>query len=444
MRTERLICHALLIWKLLVSVSSTSVESLQRNDEPHYAIVTLLSNPSTGYRSGAMVLAQSLIDQNSTLQRAIMVTSDVDSLTRTILYKLYHHVIEVEEIECNFKAADVANSLFDMDGPHWTASKKRWAPTCTKLAAWSLYQFDRVIYLDCDMIVIGNIDNVLTDYTQYEVLAAPEILPPDTFNSGFMVLSPSRSTFSLLLSLNQQQGSFWAGDQSIINYGLCPLWHLGESDLIRNKRNQIRNKEGKEITCGRLPWIYNTQAVNYHAYSIVQIIGGNPHPKVIHFVGEGKPWTYLLTEYQVREFGKKIIDSKLQVPHALWRRAYYKVCLFCKDLVTITSEIEYGEKYAQLWLDTQPPGFLSIQMKKEEEVKTTDNEEKEREKENKKDNRLKKKKKNSNKKKKDEKENINKRIKKKKKKKTEESMNEIGKKKKKKKSKRKNTSEQEL
>ena len=83
-------------------------------------------------------------------------------------------------------------------GAKWQDTMKKWAPTCTKLAAWTLTQFERVIFMDSDMIAVGAVDDALYEYSNAPFLACPEVLPPDTLNSGFMVLNPSMKSASIL------------------------------------------------------------------------------------------------------------------------------------------------------------------------------------------------------------------------------------------------------
>jgi hypothetical protein len=77
-----------------------------------------------------------------------------------------------------------------------------------------------------------------------------ETFPPDNFNSGFMVLEPSMKTFEKLLQLNEDVGSAEGGDQGVFNNGFCPNW-------------QFVGPEDKD--CGRLPWLFNVEAVHYES-----------------------------------------------------------------------------------------------------------------------------------------------------------------------------------
>ena len=45
------------------------------------------------------------------------------------------------------------------------------------------------------------------------IAVAPETFPPDTFNAGFMVLTPSQKMFKKLLRVNERVGSAESGDQ---------------------------------------------------------------------------------------------------------------------------------------------------------------------------------------------------------------------------------------
>lgn len=206
----------------LFSSTAKKVEKRERN-----AIVTLVMDSSFGFVAGALALAQSLIDVESQLPKVVMVTSAVDKTTRKLLKHKFDEIVEVDVIDCIFKTSRIADAMFDMKGEKWALSMNNWRATCTKLAVWSLTKYSRVIFMDADMIAIGNVDDALYKYSNRTFLAAPEILPPDTINSGFMVLEPSKKMFDHLMGINNDMGVAWTGDQYIINYGFCPKWHSG-------------------------------------------------------------------------------------------------------------------------------------------------------------------------------------------------------------------------
>jgi alpha-N-acetylglucosamine transferase len=115
------------------------------------AIVTLVTGHSSGYVSGAIALGQSLIDIGSVLKRVIMVTPDVEKASRESLSHMWE-IIDVQPIKCNHNNI-LDPSMFDLESEQYKAGIEKWSLTCTKFAAFSLVQFDRVIFMDSDMLV---------------------------------------------------------------------------------------------------------------------------------------------------------------------------------------------------------------------------------------------------------------------------------------------------
>lgn len=314
------------------------------------AVVTLVMGTNNGFIMGAIALGQSLIDSGSILKRVVMVTPEVDQRSRRILRKVWDDVVEVEQIDCIFKTHPQADAMFDMKGEKWTGTMAKWAPTCTKLAAWSLYDYERIIFMDSDMIAIGLVDTALYEYSNATFLAAPEVLPPDTINSGFMVLEPSKKTFQELIVINKDMGVAWTGDQYIINWGLCPSWHTANHHDTDSGRDR----------CARLPWIYNVQVLNYNAYSTVQAMTGKPQPIVIHFISDGKPWEILSQEESHPEEVKQYLNKNMvAVAHALWRRFYYNgmVKINPDDPLVVFAK----QSYEPILNGPSTPGYLYLQ-----------------------------------------------------------------------------------
>ena len=65
----------------------------------------------------------------------------------------------------------------------------RFAQVFTKLRVWELHDFDRVVWLDADTIVVKNVDDL---FEREGFAAGPDFFKPDHFNSGVMVLSSLR------------------------------------------------------------------------------------------------------------------------------------------------------------------------------------------------------------------------------------------------------------
>mmetsp|Transcript_29547 Transcript_29547/g.49909 ORF Transcript_29547/g.49909 Transcript_29547/m.49909 type:complete len:417 (+) Transcript_29547:122-1372(+) len=297
---------------LLVSFGCCFASTLTLNTRDH-ALVTLVTGVDGGYAHGAMALASSYASTNGNMSLVVMITPEVPSDHVKMLEKLWR-VERVDPVACNHKlGSTVSEATHDLNGEGYKAGIMRWKHTCTKFRAWQLTKFKRVVFMDSDMLVIGPIDHALYGYSNASFVAAPETFPPDNFNAGFMVITPSEDMFSKLLGINQVVGSAEGGDQGVLNNGLCPQWFTADRD---------------DPDCGRLPWIFNVEVIHYKQYETLQKMSSRPLPAVIHFVSDGKPWTILAADY-ADEKPPGLDDAKaklipLTYAHALWRVHFFK------------------------------------------------------------------------------------------------------------------------
>jgi Glycosyl transferase family 8 len=138
----------------------------------------------------------------------------------------------------------------------------------TKLRAWELTEFDKVVLLDADMIVVRNLDDL---FERPELSAAPDFLVPHRFNSGLMVLDPSRETLDRMLEALARAPSYDGGDQGFLNQFFGD-WYTGAE-------------------ARRLPTWYNLPNFIY------QFMDGHPslrtelarEVKIVHYLVQ-KPW----------------------------------------------------------------------------------------------------------------------------------------------------------
>jgi len=155
-----------------------------------------------------------------------------------------------------------------------------WQYTFDKLQLWGLVDYEKMVYLDSDMMVMKNIDD-LFDRPNFSAVAAGRLIHPtwNRLNSGTMVVEPSLQVKDeLVKSIAPTVGERGrvgqsTGDQDVINHYL-PDWpdksalHLPES----------YNLLFKHLT------IY----VRKHGFSYRG--SGENAIKVAHFIGARKPW----------------------------------------------------------------------------------------------------------------------------------------------------------
>ncbi|KAJ5487267.1 hypothetical protein N7530_001567 [Penicillium desertorum] len=205
---------------------------------------------SDNYLPGAMVLAHSLRDNGTKARLVALFTPDrLQSSTIDELRTVYDELIPVSSM-----VNDTPANLWLMDRPDLIA-------TFTKVELWRLTQYQRVVYIDCDVVALRAPDELLS--LEADFAAAPDVGWPDCFNSGMMVLRPNLQDYYALRALAQRGISFDGADQGLLNMHFRD-WH-------------------------RLSFTYNcTPSANY------QYIPAYKHFQstisLIHFIGARKPW----------------------------------------------------------------------------------------------------------------------------------------------------------
>ncbi len=216
------------------------------------AYVTTICN-GDGYVPGVEVLGKSLLASGTKLPMVALATADVPPSARAKLARQGWQIRDVEPIA----NPDADHLLFP-----------RFASVFTKLRAWELTDFDRVVTLDADTLVLQNVDDL---FERPPFAAGPDFFLPDHFNSGVMVVEPDAAVFRKMVEQLLASGSYDGGDQGFLNvfYGdwyAMPVEH-------------------------RLPVGYNM------AHFIYQFLRGHPtlkrnlekQAKIIHYMVQ-KPW----------------------------------------------------------------------------------------------------------------------------------------------------------
>ncbi|KFO32779.1 Glycogenin-1 [Fukomys damarensis] len=218
------------------------------------AFVTLTTNDA--YAKGALVLGSSLKHHRTTRRLVVLATPQVSDSMRKVLETVFDEVVTVDVLDSG-------------DSAHLTLMKRpELGVTLTKLHCWSLTQYSKCVFMDADTLVLANIDDL---FEREELSAAPDPGWPDCFNSGVFVYQPSVETYSQLLNLAAEQGSFDGGDQGLLNT-FFSSW--ATTDIRKH-----------------LPFIYNLSSISIYSYlPAFKAFGANT--KVVHFLGRVKPWNY--------------------------------------------------------------------------------------------------------------------------------------------------------
>ncbi|EKX41393.1 hypothetical protein GUITHDRAFT_112607 [Guillardia theta CCMP2712] len=215
-------------------------ECSNAGDREREAYVTLVTTPN--YIIGAEVLAKCLRHVGATRYLVALVGPLLDMNDEQRLKAAGLITRRVEDIQI-FEIVEL------LDRPYFNT-------TFNKLHVFGLFdEYDKVVFLDADVLVLKNIDELfdVDISTGYPFAAAPEIMPPDRFNTGVLVVAPSK--------------------EGLLNE-FYPHWFSQDSSH-------------------RLPFIYNTlQTVASYYSPAWEML--KEDIKVLHFAGDDlmKPWSF--------------------------------------------------------------------------------------------------------------------------------------------------------
>ena len=224
--------------------------------------VTLVANAD--YLLGARALARSLLLCGSRWSLTVFALENLPGLD------------DLESLGCHILPVDPLPLSDDFRSRHSRGAQHAQAPftkgnkpvfhdplhNFVKLRLWQLEQYQKVVFLDADTLVIQNIDR-LFDFPEF--VAAPNLYESladfHRLNSGVFVAQPSRKTFDDMLARLDQPDMFWKRTDQTFLETYFPDWH-------------------------GLPYIYNT--LQYVWFNLPALWDWY-HIRVIHYQYE-KPW----------------------------------------------------------------------------------------------------------------------------------------------------------
>lgn len=140
------------------------------------AYATVLHS-SEGYVCGAIALAQSLLATGTTRDLIILLDKSITMAKRQALAAAGWKIRDIERIR-NPRAQKKSYNEYNY----------------SKLRLWQLTDYDKVIFIDADIVVLRNLD-VLFYFPQISATGNDGVI----FNSGVMVIEPSNCTFNMLM-----------------------------------------------------------------------------------------------------------------------------------------------------------------------------------------------------------------------------------------------------
>ncbi len=225
-----------------------------------FAYVSGITNDS--FVKGMLIMFSSLNQhcKATGIDRICFVTENVTKETRRLIEKRGILCIEVPYI----KGTDSG----------------RWKTTFQKLAIFSFIQYDKLVWVDADMIVMASLDSL---FNRPHMSAVRTRMPTATtgvysFNSGLMVIAPNVFEYEGIVStvdsvINQFSSlHINPGDQNVLNE-YYKLWPMAEENQLEDGYNVFFGSIESYIDNGYSAFNDNKKRIY-----------------IVHFTGPHKPW----------------------------------------------------------------------------------------------------------------------------------------------------------
>lgn len=243
------------------------------------------------YLEGVLVLNESLRINKSKYELLVIISKDISNRSEMILKNRGINVLRLNNkifIPNNIKEINEQKGF------------KNWNDTIDKLLIFEMVQYEKIVYLDSDMIVLQNIDD-LFDYPNMSAVVAGKSYKGNEswtkLNSGCMVIEPrigiSNEFINIIPEVIKERVTF--GDQDVLQ-AYYNDWEY----------NNLELKEGYNIFYEYLDYyIKNLKYIKQDIY-------------IVHFIGPCKPW--MLTY-------KKVI---LHIAHLIKHKKIHQLKVFIK------------------------------------------------------------------------------------------------------------------
>ncbi|KAL5060999.1 hypothetical protein RYX36_032603 [Vicia faba] len=226
------------------SYLTQSLGNNKSNDQgPKLAYVTVLHS-SEEYVCGAITLAQSILLSRKSISESIdlvLLADDSIGLESTRGLKAAGwKITRIQRIRSPFANEKAYN---------------RW--NYSKLRIWQLTMYDKIIFIDSDLLVLKNIDSFFA-YPQLSAAPNEDVI----FNSGLTVVEPSQCMFEYMMNKTSKVKPYNGGDQGFVNE-VFTWWHrlpskinyMKSFKIIGDNKHQIQNDVYTIHYLGLKPWM---------------------------------------------------------------------------------------------------------------------------------------------------------------------------------------------
>lgn len=225
-----------------------------------YSYVCVLS--TNDYLDGVLVLNENLKRLKSKYPLLCLISQNINDETRHIL----------DEFEIKYKVAP-ALDVNGIDAPG------RWKFTFDKLNIFNLTEYEKIVYLDSDFLILENLDH-LFDIKKF-AMVCDATHDHKYFCSALMVIMPNKDDYNGLVNLFNKKNEEHAegiGDQDIINEYFNNIFEISlEYNFIKGIKKELITFVDEKTN----------ELVTKH---VCKDYYGTSNPVIIHYFGELKPF----------------------------------------------------------------------------------------------------------------------------------------------------------
>ncbi|DBA01825.1 TPA: hypothetical protein N0F65_002941 [Lagenidium giganteum] len=205
-----LMCLMLLVPAVCVNAQAENAMVVERHEhganevrQPtgRFAYVTVHyegTSRDAEYVLGIQVLMQSIKLTGTPHDLVVLASDSVSEESKRIFRSIGCRVIDVNNIENPFINGTLVN--------------KNFIYTLNKLHVWNLLEYDRVVYMDADNVLIRNADELFACGHFCAVF-----MNPCHFHTGLLVVTPDRREYARLLKALNHMQSFDGADQGFLS-----------------------------------------------------------------------------------------------------------------------------------------------------------------------------------------------------------------------------------
>ena len=183
------------------------------------------------YLPGVTALVKSLKYHKCQYDIIIMITKDVSESAKKKLRNLNVIIKNVDEIHYQGKLSHLIEDRYGKQNNSWMMF--------TKINIWKQTQYEKLLYIDADTIVLKNLDSIFEINENISAVFGGSLFHKyEGIEAGVLLIKPSMETYNKLIeAMNSDKYDLRMSDQTLIND-----YFVGKINYLDEKWNRLQKK----------------------------------------------------------------------------------------------------------------------------------------------------------------------------------------------------------